>query len=381
MKIKLAYVIERRAKGRSYFYFRSGVDGKGHGGTLTPLPGVPGNREFSDRYQQLLAEHAPKVLRAARGTEGEGTLGWVIVKFCSADNPKWTKLKPSTQEVYRRHFDWLRENFGEFLFAAFDKQMVRQIRDMRKADPSVANMTVDKVGQLWAWAEEYAGIVLPGSNPARQVASLATAGESAPAWTPELCTAFEAQPHQRMVTFYFLARYTGQRKGDCCAMKWTDFDGRRIHVVQEKTGTKVWVPAHKRLRDYLAGLPRESEYILTSPKGGAYRKTSVTNLVCDIAEDLGFKGYSPHGLRHLAGAALAESGCSVNQIMSVLGHLTEKQAYEYVRQANRVRMADDAVAMWEAADARNVVPLHPVSTVSEQIPAKLENPTGKTVAK
>ena len=77
-------------------------------------------------------------------------------------------------------------------------------------------MTVDKIGQLWAWAEEYAGLVLPGDNPARQVAALPVEHESAPAWTPAPCTAFERQPHERMVTFYFLAHYTGQRKGDCC---------------------------------------------------------------------------------------------------------------------------------------------------------------------
>jgi integrase len=351
---------------------------------LIRLLGAPGTREFSDRYEQLLAENAPKVLRAKRAGEGVGTLGWVITKFCAPDNTAWTKLKPSTQVVYRRHFDWLRKHYGDILLAAFDKQMIRRIRDLRKADPSVANMTVDKIGQLWAWVEEYGGLVLPGDNPARLVASLATPGESAPAWPAELCSAFEQQPHTRMVTFYFLARYTGQRKGDCCAMKWSDFDGQRIHVVQEKTGTKVWVPAHRRLRAYLATLLREGDYILTSPKGGAYRKTSVTNLVCEIADDLGFKGHSPHGLRHLAGAALAEAGCSIPYIMSILGHLTEKQANEYWRQANRSRMGDEAMSMWERADDRlvaNVVPLHPSGTQNEQSAAKLENPTGKTAAK
>ena len=183
-----------------------------------------------------------------------------------------------------------------------------------------------------------------------------------------------------MVTAYFLLRYTGQRKGDVCSMRWSDFDGRRIHVVQEKTGTKLWVPAHIRLRNYLASLPHEGEFILTSPKGGAYRKTSVTNLVCSIASELGFKGHSPRGLRHLAGASLAEAGCTVPQIMAVLGHLTEKQALHYVRQANRIRLGDDAIANWEAAD--NVVPLQvAVGTDDEQSAAKLENRTGKTVAK
>jgi integrase len=28
--------------------------------------------------------------------------------------------------------------------------------------------------------------------------------------------------------------YTGQRGGDVVNMKWTDFDGKRIYVVQEK---------------------------------------------------------------------------------------------------------------------------------------------------
>jgi integrase len=355
MKTDLPYVIGRPNKNPRYYYFRSGVDSKGRGGKLVPIPGRPGTREFSDRYEQMLAEHAPKVLRAQRGHEPKGTLGWVIQKFCAPDNAEWTKLESSTQAVYRRHFDWLREHFGDVLLASFDKPMIRRIRDVRKEHPSVANMTVDKIGQLWAWAEEYADLALPGSNPARQVAPLKYESEASPAWTPELCTLFESCNHLRMVTFYFLARYSGQRKGDCCVMRWGDYDGSHIHVVQEKTGTKLWVPAHVRLRNFLAALPRESDFILTSPRGGAYRKTSVTNLVCNITAELGFKGYSPHGLRHLGGGSLAEAGCSVPQIMAILGHLTERQAQS------------------------SVVPFS--GTLIEQNTAELENRTGKTGAK
>ena len=43
-------------------------------------------------------------------------------------------------------------------------------------------------------------------------------------------------------------------------------------------------------------------------------------------------------------------------------------------------LVNDAIATWEAAD--NVVPLHvDVGTGSEQVSGKLENCTGKTVAK
>jgi hypothetical protein len=97
--------------------------------------------------------------------------------------------------------------------AAFDKQLIRRIRDLRKDHPSVANMTVDKIGQLWAWAEEYADMTLLGENPARQVASLKYESEAAPAWPQHLCTAFESCSHARMVTFYFLARYTRPMEG------------------------------------------------------------------------------------------------------------------------------------------------------------------------
>jgi len=196
-------------------------------------------------------------------------------------------------------------------------------------------------------------IDLNGTNPTLGIKPRHEEGDAAPAWPAGLCAAFEAQPHERMRTFYFLARYTGQRRGDVCDMQWSDFNQAtgEMHVVQEKTGTRLWVPAPQRLLDYLRTIPRESHYILTSPKGGAYRATSVTNLICSITASLGFstvdskgkaRGYSPHGLRHLCGAELAEAGCSNRQIMAVLGHLTEKQVQRYIDQASRRRMAHDA---------------------------------------
>ena len=109
----------------------------------------------------------------------------------------------------------------------------------------------------------------------------------------------------------------------------------------------------------------------------------MTNLVCSIASELGYKGYSPHGLRHLAGVALAEAGCTVPQIIAVLGHLTEKQANLYWRQADRTRLAGDAIALLERSEqTNNVVPLYaPTKTNVEQSVAELENRTGKSGAK
>jgi integrase len=70
-------------------------------------------------------------------------------------------------------------------------------------------------------------------------------------------------------------------------------------------------------------------------------------MICDQCADFGFPGYSPHGLRHLAGAALAEAGATIEQIMSILGHLTEDEARGYVKQARRKVMAADGMRLWE----------------------------------
>ena len=51
MKIDLPYIDKRKAGGRTYYYFRKGVDADGRGGTRVALPGHPGTREFQDAYR------------------------------------------------------------------------------------------------------------------------------------------------------------------------------------------------------------------------------------------------------------------------------------------------------------------------------------------
>ena len=72
-------------------------------------------------------------------------------------------------------------------------------------------------------------------------------------------------------------------------------------------------------------------------------------MICNACTELGWPGYSPHGLRHLAGAALAEAGASMDEIMAILGHLTEDEARVYVQQARRKVMAKSAMRKWEAS--------------------------------
>jgi integrase len=354
MKWTLKYVCERKnAYGRVYYYFfKRGMP------TMLRLPSVPGAQEFTARYEELLRAHAPQVMHAKRGGYEKGTLGWVVEQFLQPDALPWSTLADGTRAKYRLRFDWLREHHGNVLLAAFDREAIKSIRNKLKNVPTAANEIIDRLGQLWRWADENCNLEgeakLIGSDPTQGVKHIATEPQSALAWPEELCQKFEGIKHTRMITFYFLARYSGQRRGDCCEMKWTDFNSatNEIYVVQEKTNKKIWVPCHDRLRAYLDALAREGEYILMSPRGGRYNDSTVSQEVGRNARLLGFPGHTPHGLRHAACVALLEAGCSTDQAMAITGHTSRAQFDVYARQVSQRRLAHEAMAKWNAADRR-----------------------------
>jgi integrase len=224
----------------------------------------------------------------------------------------------------------------------------QQLRDT----PSKADDVVKMIGRLWRYAKEHQGLDDLGSNPAAEVARIHAAEvarihkdtESHKVWPPELCTAMEAHESPQVVRAYYLLRYTGQRRIDVARMKASQFDGTAVELFQVKTGTYIWAPAHRTLREHLAETGIEGGL---RHGRGPYTAKSLGNLVCNACAELGFPGFSPHGLRHLAGAALAEAGATVDEIMSVLGHTTDKSARIYVRQASRKVMAKNAMNKWE----------------------------------
>jgi integrase len=345
-KVELKYycaIPDRHGKIRHYFRIRK---------KYYPLP-VPTAPTFMEEYNVLLAEHAPRaaIMRQGRGNGPlEKTLDWVVEKY-KAESAEWKKLKPSSKEIYNRRLDYLQSRYGAADLATFTEKGVRRIRNNLKDRPSVADATVDMIGRLWRYSKEHLDMEDIGPNPAAEVAAIHTQHESAPAWPEELCAKFEASENPRLRRAYYLLRYTGQRRSDVVMMQRKHFDGTAIEVVQEKTGTFVWIPCHRILRAHFnADGIGEGPYLLMSTRGDRFRATSLTTTICNACTDFGFPGYSPHGLRHLAGAALAEAGATLEQIKSILGHLTDKEARKYIQQARRKVMAADGMRLWEVSE-------------------------------
>jgi integrase len=148
---------------------------------------------------------------------------------------------------------------------------------------------------------------------------------------------------------FALLLYTGQRRGDVCKMRWSDFDGRYISVTQEKTKEAVVVRAHRELRKTLMSVEHRGEFILTTRAGNAVGKTVLTKLIKRRLRAIGEPELVLHGLRKAAGVKLAEAGASVPMIMSILGHRSPGMALFYCREANKRQLSDDAMKLWEAA--------------------------------
>lgn len=77
-----------------------------------------------------------------------------------------------------------------------------------------------------------------------------------------------------------LALYTGQRLGDCLAMRWSAINaGGVIAVTQAKTGKALLIPIHKRLAGVLLdGIPRRA----VDPD--QYRRAAVARLPGVLAQ-------------------------------------------------------------------------------------------------
>ena len=182
-------------------------------------------------------------------------------------------------------------------------------------------------------------------NPASRTKRIGKAKAFAP-WSEAQCAAFEAaQPQAHLLTAYMLARYSGQRRGDVLKMARTAYDGVSIEVRQEKTDEPLAIRAHRRLKAYLDALPKASLLFIVDASGRPIEETAFSKEFRAALDAAGLKQL--HGLRHTAGRALAEAGCSAHEIQAITGHRTLQMVEHYTKAARQKRLASAAITKLE----------------------------------
>lgn len=341
--VRLKYVDQFVDKtGRARFYFRRPK------GKRISLPGLPGSAPFMEAYNAALGGSVPasppkRAPVAPADLDASRTIDKLLDAYYAA--PEFLTLAPSTQDVYRRVYTrWVvEEKIGHRPVAGLNREIVGKMIGRRKETPGAANDLLKKIRLLMAFAIR---IEWRTSDPTLKMRKFK--GGEWHTWTEEQIAAYEARWPSGTKARLALALhlYTGQRVSDVATMMWSDVADRKISVVQQKTGAKLWIPLHPALATELASVPRTGPALMMTAhgKGKPFTPKGLSNWMADRIEEAGLpEECITHGLRKAAARRLAEAGCSAKQIASITGHKTLSEVERYVRDAEQKIMAVAAI--------------------------------------
>jgi integrase len=309
--------------------------------------GVPAPKGFAG----ILLEPPPQPVRVEYLP---GSIGWFILHYEHAR--EFRAFAKMTRYNYGKHLNMIRDRVGaaqlhDIETASLDHYTAGLYREH---GASTADQHLRLISNLWEFAKGFPEFQAASKvNPTREAKTYYKVKQAHKPWPEHVIKAFLTGANPSMQCAFHLLLYTGQRRGDVIAMRWSDLTGPlalgvRIRVVQEKTNEPLSLRVHKTLLAFLQTWPQHDKYILTSSWRRAYTADSLSHRVKDRLREIGAKGYTLHGLRKNAGIALAEAGATVPEIMAVLGHRTPKMALYYVQEANKRSLNDTAMDKWEA---------------------------------
>jgi integrase len=258
------------------------------------------------------------------------------------NSQEFAALAPATKSFYLIYLkEWLREA------DARPKDVTR--RDILAARDAIAQVrgvgAATAFGRvtaaLFAWALDREWVE---HSPASKLKALP--GGTLPAWSEEQIAHALANLPEALRRVVVLAVHTGQRRGDLCAMAWTQYDGATIKLRQSKTGVSLVIPCHPDLRVELDRWrpERQGPLILASPKTGYWSPDHLTDEMAAGLRAIGLPGrLGVHGLRKAAARRLAEAGCSTLEIAAITGHKTLAMVAHYTASADQAKLAEAAV--------------------------------------
>ncbi|WP_231703957.1 tyrosine-type recombinase/integrase [Cochlodiniinecator piscidefendens] len=244
-------------------------------------------------------------------------------------------------KVANRYLDYIRERAGAKDTQKFQRKHAIDIQQANAHRPRTSNFILQVLSILFEFSIDLGWRT---DNPAKGVRKL-KGGDGHTPWPEWAITAFRKQATPDALLLFELALGTGQRAGDLVEMKWSDFDGQGIHVSQNKTSTKIWVPCTDELLAVLTATERRGIFIITNKTGQPLTYNGAAQRLNRTAENAGTRAYTLHGLRYCAASRLAELGATDAQIAAITGHKARSMVAKYSSAANQKLLADQVVKL------------------------------------
>lgn len=328
---------------------------------------TPGTQAFLDELEDAKgkAEAAPPI------GPHEIIVG-SLRELCASyyDSAAFKILDTSTQTVRRGILEGICQSKtkggkerGTLPYAKMRDEHVEAIRDEKIDFPSAANGRVKALRQLFKWAKKPRRLT---HNPAAEVEYFQTSGEGWHTWTVEEVRQFQERwpVGTRARLALDLLLYTGVRRSDGVRLgppmereridadgtrteelHFTEVKGSRSRVRKRDEGPKYReLPILPVLRATIdATKPTGLQTYLVTEFGKPFTANGFGNRFRDWCDGAGLQHCTAHGLRKAGATFAAENGATTQQLMSLYGWDSIKQAETYTKRANRRRLTRSSI--------------------------------------
>ena len=349
--------------------------------TIQVPPGVP--KRGIGQYVAHAAEELERSFKTGYAEDGEMT----FEEFASRWLNRQTKYAPSTIAAYRRMLEVVYPMIGGIRLNKLRpmalENMLSELRKRkhhgRLINESTAQRYLSVVSAVLSDAkrneiiEKNPARMLDLPTPQRTVQRIPTRSE-----VEKLLDALAKEPrHYRL--FYLLSMYTGCRRGELCALQWSDFTGTQNGLLLTVSRSRSSVPgkgivegntkngksrevylssdlrgillAYKRRKQMEADKQhrRLSPYLFTDEQGQLIHPGTFTKRLRKIYAAIGFpREYHLHTLRHYFVTSLLHCGVDKQTVADLVGHADTgflERTYCHPQQAQKEQAADSMLTM------------------------------------
>ena len=247
------YPLYSRKVNKVYWRYKHPVTGKFHSLGTNEAEAIAIATEANTRLAEQRTRQILAISDRIATSKGKAitTSSWLErYQAIQDDRLKSGDIKLNTYKQKAKPVSLLRERAGMKLISSVDVRDIAQLLDeyITAGQPRMAQVVRSVLIDVFKEAQHY-GEVPPGYNPAlatkqprRKITRQRLSLEE---WQKIFDIADSS--HRYMGNAMLLALVTGQRLGDISRMKFSDIWDDHLHVIQEKTGSKIAIPLSLRL--------------------------------------------------------------------------------------------------------------------------------------
>lgn len=247
------YPLYSRKVNKVYWRYKHPVTGKFHSLGTNEAEAIAIATEANSRLAEQRTRQILAVSDRIATSKGKAitTSTWLDrYQAIQDDRLESGDIKLNTYKQKAKPVSLLRERAGMKLISSVDVRDIAQLLDeyITAGQPRMAQVVRSVLIDVFKEAQHY-GEVPPGYNPAlatKQPRRKITRQRLSLEEWQKIFDIADAR-HRYMGNAMLLALVTGQRLGDISRMKFSDIWDDHLHVIQEKTGSKIAIPLSLRL--------------------------------------------------------------------------------------------------------------------------------------